>query len=133
MAWHDEPASTYGARESAYPLREVVVESAAGRRFRLDSYNPDIGEIVSRKETQLADITEKSAKGYIAELTQEYPRGAAIADVPSNRATGIAGKELEGTYFLEVPVQRAPVPQAILDYARRHDVRIRDVNGRVYR
>jgi RHS repeat-associated protein len=120
------------ARESAYPFREVLVEGTGGRRHRLDSYNPYLGEIVSRKHTQLADITEKSAKGYIAELTQKYPRGAAIADVPSNRAEGIAGEQLRGQYFLEVPVQRTPVPQAVLEYATSRGVFIRDITGRRY-
>ena len=70
---------------------------------------------------------------YIREIVRKYPRGAVIADVPSTRRMGLAGKKLEGAYFLEVPVQNAPVSQKILDYARKHDVYIRDVLGNVYR
>ena len=63
---------------------------------------------------------------------QEYPRGAVIADVPSNRAMGIAGEILKGKYYLEVPIQKKPIPQNVLDYAKRKDVFIRDITGRAY-
>lgn len=77
-------------------------------------------------------VTENTARGYIRELPRKYARGATIADVPRARETGIAGEALGGRYFLEVPVQRAPVPQSILDYAKRHKVTIRDIAGREY-
>lgn len=44
-----------------------------------------------------------------------------------------AGKRLDGDYILEVPVQVNPIPQSVLDYAREQGVRIRDVEGRLYK
>jgi hypothetical protein len=111
----------------------VRVEKPGGGYTVLDSYNEFLGEIVSRKHTQLADIQEQSAMRYIRELPKKYSAGARIQDVPSNRQTGIAGRLLEGTYFLEIPVQRGPIPQRVLDYAKKMNVRIRDVSGYIYR
>lgn len=68
---------------------------------------------------------------YIGELPMRYPRGATIANVPSSGA--LAGRRLAGLYYLEVPVQRAPIPQNVLDYARQMRVNIRDVTGNIYR
>lgn len=98
----------------------------------MDSYNEELGEIVSRKLTQLTEVQEATAMKYIREIVRKYPRGAVIADVPSTRRMGLAGKKLEGAYFLEVPVQRAPVSQRILDYARKYRVTIRDIAGHEY-
>lgn len=103
------------------------------RKFRLDSYNEELGEIVSRKFTQLAEVQDATAMKYIREVVRKYPRGAVIADVPSTRRMGLAGKELRGQYFLEVPVQNTPVSQKVLDYARKYEVYIRDVMGNVHR
>jgi RHS repeat-associated protein len=119
------------ARAGAYPYKEVQVNKADGSgNYRLDSYNPRAGEIVSRKFTQLSDIQEKTARAYISELPRKYPRGATIANVPSNK--DLVGKRLEGQYFLEVPVQRAPIPQSVLNHAKKLDVRIRDITGNIY-
>jgi len=110
----------------------VRIEQLGGGYTVLDSYNPDLGEIVLRKHTQLADIQEQSAMRYIRELPNKYPAGVRILDVPNARKAGIAGRKLEGTYFLEVPVQNAPIPQRLPDYADRHKVTIRDIAGREY-
>lgn len=67
--------------------------------------------------------------GYLREMERKYPPGTVIADVPSNRASGLAGRTLQGQMYLEVPVQNAPVPRQILDEARRRDIRIRDELG----
>ena len=45
------------ARAWAYPFNEVYVDTPTGR-YILDSYNPQLGEIVSRKFTQLSEISE---------------------------------------------------------------------------
>ncbi len=120
------------ARASAYPHNEVYINGLKDRSFRLDSYNEELGEIVSRKFTQLAEVQEATAMKYIREIVRKYPRGAVIADVPSTRRMGLAGKKLEGAYYLEVPVQRGPVSQKVLDYAEKWDVTIRDVTGRTH-
>jgi hypothetical protein len=120
------------ARALEYPANQVRVEKPGGGYTVLDSYNEFLGEIVSRKHTQLADIQEQSAMRYIRELPQKYPRGATVLDVPLNRRAGIAGEKLRGRHYLEVPVQRGPIPRRVLDYATSRDVFIRDVAGRIY-
>jgi len=116
-------------RSKAYPYCEVYVKGKYKRLKRLDGYDPDIGEIVSRKHTQLSAIQERTAMRYIREIPRKYPRGAVIADVPTTRRVGLAGDVLQGDYFLEVPVQRMPIPQSVLDCAEKLKVKIRDITG----
>ena len=120
-------------RSVAYPYNEVYVNQPSGAGyFRLDSYNPQMGEIVSRKFTQFGEITEKTGIGYVNEMTVKYPAGTPIANVPTNVKTGLAGDVLVGRQILEVPVQNRPIPQAVLNAAYRADVLIRDIKGRIY-
>lgn len=102
-----------------YPENEVL--TADGKR--LDSYVSG-REIVSRKYTQLSEISEETAKRYIAEIERKYSPGTPLAD----------GRRLRGRPFLEVPVQEFGVPRSIVDYARsfRPPVLIRDTLGRMY-
>jgi hypothetical protein len=118
-------------RSAAYLYNEVYIDSPKGSGYtRLDSYNPSSGEIVSRKFTQLSDVQEKTAIGYINELPSKYPVNGTVANVPSSR--GLAGQPLLGQHYLEVPVQVRPVPQSVIDAADRAGVLIRDVNGKIY-
>lgn len=97
----------------------------------LDSYAP--GEaIVSRKLTQFADIHVDTGLSYIDELAEKYPTGALIDDVPSTRASGLAGRELTGRLVLEIPPQAAPIPEEILIHAFENRIRIVDINGNDY-
>ncbi|WP_278103736.1 hypothetical protein AB0870_03215 [Microbacterium proteolyticum] len=102
-----------------YPENEVL--TADGKR--LDSYVSG-REIVSRKYTQLSEISEETAKRYIAEIERKYSPGTVLAD----------GRRLRGEPFLEVPVQRAEIPRYLIEYCRTFDpeVHIRDVRGHVY-
>ena len=100
--------------------------SGNNKYVRLDSYNPSTGEIVSRKHTQLADIDEKTAKGYLNELSRKYPPNATIANVPSSGKLG--GETLQGLQILEVPIQNKPIPQGILDHASSLNIDIRQVS-----
>jgi hypothetical protein len=43
----------------------------------------------------------------------------------------LSDQNLEGDLILEVPIQRTPVPQQILDFASERDVIIRDEKGRI--
>lgn len=79
--------------------------------YRVDSYNPATGEIVSRKFTQFSDITESTATNYIREAVNKCPAGATIAKVPSSGSLG--GDALRGTNILEVPPQVKPIPQSV--------------------
>ena len=140
------------ARAKFYPYNEVYLEApkkainlsegapTKHRYVRLDSYNPHTGEIVSRKYTQLSEVSEETAIRYLKELSDKYAPGSVIADVPSNR-TGVnkgifelnQGDKLKGQMILEVPVQKKSVRESILKYARDNDIQIRDINGKIYR
>ena len=139
------------ARAKFYPYNEVYLEApkkainlpegspTKHRYVRLDSYNPHTGEIVSRKYTQLSEVSEETAIRYLKELSDKYAPGSIIADVPSNR-TGLnkgifevnQGRDLKGKMILEVPVQDKVVPRRVIDYANKHYIKIRDINGKIY-
>lgn len=128
-------------RAKFYPYNEVYVVSPKSKSgyVRLDSYNPDLGEIVSRKHTQLAEIHEETAIKYLEELNNKYSPGSKIADVPSNK-TGAnknifeenGGDKLKGQMILEVLVQTNKIPQKVLDFATQNKIRIRDINNKFY-
>ena len=139
------------ARAKFYPYNEVYLEApkkainlpegAPTKHLyvRLDSYVPN-KEIVSRKYTQLSEVSEETAIRYLKELSEKYAPGSVIADVPSNRIgvnKGIVelnqGDKLKGQMILEVPVQKKLVPKSILKYARDKKIQIRDINGNVYK
>ena len=139
------------ARTKFYPYNEVYLEApkkainlpegspTKHQYVRLDSYVPG-KEIVSRKYTQLSEVSEETAICYLKELSDKYAPGSIIADVPSNR-TGVnkgifevnQGNDLKGKMILEVPVQKKLVPKSILKYARVKKIQIRDINGNVYK
>ena len=139
------------ARAKFYPYNEVYLEApkkainlpeGAPTKYqyvRLDSYVPN-KEIVSRKYTQLSEVSEETAIRYLKELSDKYAPGTKIADVPSNISGANAGifkanngKVLDGQMILEVPVQKKLVPESILKYAREKKIQIRDINGNVYK
>ena len=140
------------ARAKFYPFNEVYLEApkkainlpegspTKHQYVRLDSYNPHTGEIVSRKYTQLSEVSEETAIRYLKELSDKYAPGSVIADVPSNR-TGVnkgifdvnGDNVLRGKMILEVPVQKKSVRESILKYARDKKIQIRDINGNVYK
>jgi hypothetical protein len=114
-----------------YPHNEVYIQRPDGNGYyRVDSYNPVKGEIVSRKLTQLSEVSEATAKSYINEVITKYPSGATIAQVPSSGSLG--GQKLQSTIILEIPPQKSVIPQAILDSANKAGVLIGDTNGKVY-
>ena len=115
-------------------------DSPAKHKYvRLDSYDPQKGEIVSRKKTQLGEVSEETAIRYLKELEDKYPSGSIIADVPSNNI-GSSKKIFElngdnvlrGQMILEVPVQKKAIRRRILEYAEDRDIQIRDTNGKIY-
>ena len=105
----------------------------------MDSYDPQIGVIVSRKKTQLGEVSEETAIRYLKELKDKYAPGSIIADVPSNK-TGVnrgvfkknKGNILDGQMILEVPVQHEAVPKNVIDYANLKGIKIRDTNNHIY-
>ena len=127
----DEGNAFNRSQAHRYPHNEVYVNKPSGSGYyRVDSYNPRSGEIVSRKFTQFSDIQESTGIGYVNEFTRKYSPGTTIADVPSSGS--LAGQRLQGQMILEVPVQTRPIPQGVLDAANDAGVIIRDINGRIY-
>ena len=139
------------ARAKFYPFNKVYLEApkkainlpegapTKHQYVRLDSYVPN-KEIVSRKYTQLSEVSEETAIRYLKELSDKYAPGSVIADVPSNRTglnKGISevnqGSDLKVKMILEVPVQKKLVPKSILKYAQDNNIQIRDINGNVYK
>ena len=115
-------------------------DSPAKHKYvRLDSYDPQIGEIVSCKKTLLYEVSEETAIRYLKELEEKYSPGSIIADVPSNISKTNAGifranngNVLKGQMILEVPVQKAKIPPNVLEYAKKHYIKIRDIKGKYY-
>ena len=139
------------ARAKFYPYNEVYLEApkkainlpegspTKHQYVRLDSYNPHTGEIVSRKYTQLSEVSEETAIRYLKELLDKYAPGTKIADVPSNISGANAGifkanngKVLDGQMILEVPVQKKPIPQNVINYADKLRIKIRNTNNKLY-
>ena len=63
---------------------------------RLDSYDPDAREIISRKATDLDKITEETYRGYLSEFSQKYSEGTKIR---SNAYPELDGQELKGSIY----------------------------------
>ncbi|MBE0360708.1 hypothetical protein [Pseudoalteromonas aliena] len=116
-------------RAGVYDIDELYIDKPGGGYVRLDSYSIN-SEIISRKFTQLGDIQGKTGVGYLRELSNKYPAGSVISNVPSSG--GLAGQRLSGDLILEVPVQATPVPTSIIGEADRLGILIRDINGKVY-
>ena len=100
------------------------------KKYVVDSYIPN-KEIVSRKFTQLADIKESTAKGYLNELNYKYPSESIITDSPFNSKV-LRGQPMRGQQILEIPVQKNKIPQSIIDHANNLDIIIRYIEGKVY-
>ncbi|MCL2091744.1 MAG: hypothetical protein FWH11_11220 [Micrococcales bacterium] len=127
---------------SRYDVMELRVTRPDGGPLRaLDSADLG-GDLVSRKGTQLAEVSVGRARDVVNEVPRNYKPGAdkiTIADTQLNRLQlerfgyeDIIGRPLEGRMVLEVPVQNLQVPQEIIELATRQNVIIRDVLGHVY-
>ena len=95
---------------------------------------------MSRKYTQFDEVSEETAIRYLKELEEKYAPGSIIADLPSNK-TGVnrgifkknKGNVLRGQMILGVPVQKkAEIPPNVLDYAKKHYIKIRDIKDKYY-
>ena len=91
---------------------------------RLDSYDPKAGEIISRKATDLDQISESTYRKYLSEFSEKYSVGTQIR---SNKYPQIDGLNLQGKYVLEIPSSNANLPN-LEDYkkiASEYDVVLR--------
>ena len=88
---------------------------------------------------QFDKVSEETAIRYLKELKDKYAPGSIIADVPSNK-TGVnrdifkvnQGDKLKGQMILEVPEQKEKISPKVLDYAKNHHIKIRDIKGKFY-
>jgi hypothetical protein len=114
-------------RRPFYPANEVRLSTGKV----VDSYH-DGAEIIERKHSQLADIKEETAIGYLSAIVRKYSPGEEIADSPRNRDEypSLVGESLDGILVLEIPVQRADIPRSILEKAAELGVTIRDSEGK---
>jgi hypothetical protein len=121
-------------REPYYAARGGANEVLLGNGKVLDSYVPG-SEIVSRKNTQLAEVEPGTARGYVSEFAGKYDVRETIANTPANNSQipDIGGRPLVGTKYLEVPPQNQPVPPEIIQFAARRNILIRDTLGKIYR
>ena len=119
-------------REPYYTARGGANQVELGNGYVLDAYVPG-REIVSRKDTQLAEVSLDTARAYIRELERKYSPGEQVADLPRNtdQLPRIGGSQLDGKMFLEVPPQTSPVPKEIIDYAAERKIYIRDTLGNI--
>ena len=84
-------------------------------------------------------MSDETAIHYLKELKDKYAPGSVIADVPSNKTESNKGifkvnnrKVLKDRMILEVPVQEAKILAKVLDYAKNHRIKIRDIKGKLY-
>ena len=78
-----------------YDYNEIHLENGK----RLDSYDLDLGEIVSRKATNLEDIELSTFESYLKEMKSKYHKGIRIR---SNKYPDLDGKKLKGKQILEI-------------------------------
>ena len=91
-------------------------------KARLDTYIPN-KQIISRKATQLAEISEKTAKKYIDELAKKFKAGKEIQNVER-----VGTEKLVGDYVLQVLKQEKAIPEAVKAYAKARQVTIETVD-----
>lgn len=124
------------SQQSTYPANQVKLRNGK----ILDSYVPG-RFIISRKRTQITEISQSTWERYLNEFDDKYAPGEVIADVPAARKNypHLIGEALSGQYVLEVSVQRDPVIDDIelrnerLSLAERRGIVVRDYTGFVYR
>ena len=76
-----------GHLEAPKKETKVAGDSPAKHKYvRLDSYVPN-KEIVSRKYTQLSEVSEETAIRYLKKLTDKYAPSLIIAEVSSNMSS----------------------------------------------
>lgn len=125
-----------------YTVNQLHVTQRGSSFYNVvDSLDLSVGEIIERKNTQLANVKPETRNGYLSQLVNQYPprdSAVTIADTPTNRADLVAagldpadyiGMPLDGRQVLEVPVQEAPPPADFLERAQDRRVLVRDVQG----
>lgn len=117
-----------GKKEFAH---EVWLE---GMKRRVDTVMKNGKKVISRKATQLSDVTEETAKKYIDEVARYKGQGV---QNPGRMEEGVTKIADDAEAVLSVPKQKEPIPQNITDYANKHrvdivpenEVRMEDLNN----
>lgn len=120
-----------------YPHNQVPIRDKGGKVRRLDSYDPQKQEIISRKSLathngQIAFTDEFEMIDHFQEFALKYPNGAVIADTAAAKKLGLVNQTLTGKYILEVPVQHHEISERILHETKIRGITIRDIYGKVY-
>jgi tetratricopeptide (TPR) repeat protein len=120
-----------------YPHNQVPIRDKGGKVRRLDSYDPQKQEIISRKSLatnngQIAFTSEFEMIDHFQEFALKYPNGAVIADTAAAQKLGLANQTLTGKYILEVPVQNWVIRERVLNEAKIRGITIRDIKGKIY-
>ncbi|MFK8288383.1 hypothetical protein ACI76W_03905 [Capnocytophaga canimorsus] len=87
-----------------------------GMKNRVDTIMKNGKRVISRKATQLSDITEQTAKKYIDEVASY--RGQEVQNI-KRLDQGIKKISDDAKAILSAPKQNKPIPKNIQDYARR--------------
>ncbi len=82
-------------------------------------------QLISHKFTQLSEITEKTAKGYIDEIGAKYANQTTKSRKLADQVDTFDMKKV-----LEIPPQKNGIPKEILDYAEEAGVTIREISGK---
>lgn len=109
-------------KEDWYRYNEVHLENGK----RLDAYNEELGEIVSRKATDLEDIQIDTFESYLKEMKQKYAPGTKINSPKYGKE--LEGKSLQGQQILEIPESNKSFDriQEYIDLAKnKYDIEIR--------
>ena len=104
-----------GKKEFAH---EVWLE---GMKRRVDTVMKNGKKVISRKATQLSDVTEETAKKYIDEVAGY--RGKGVQN-PGRMKKGVTRIDENAKAELSIPKQEKPIPQTIKDHATEKKVDI---------
>ena len=124
------------AQAHVYAANEVKLVNGSV----LDSYDPGRW-IISRKRTQILELSRKWWEKYVMALEEQYSPGEIVKDVPEARKhyPHLINEPLRGRWVLEVSEQRRPRVDEVeefddrLAFADRRDVVVWDHLKHVYR
>jgi len=108
-------------KEQWYQYNEVTLKNGK----RLDAYDPEKGEIISRKATDLDSIDQSTFESYLKEMKKKYSPGEPI-NAPKY-GDDLKGQVLKGKHILEVPDSNLASPNVgtYKDLAAKYDIELR--------
>lgn len=94
-----------------------------GMKRRVDTVAKNGKKVISRKATQLSEVTEETAKRYIDEVAAY--RGQGVQN-PGRMNKGVSKIGDDAKTQLSVPKQEKPIPKNIKQYAKEKKVNIKE-------